>query len=172
MFCTTMPPLIHSLTPLLLAVQWKYPEIVRYLIHIGANIEARDKDGHTPLALAFYQRHYDIASILIDNGALMDSENNDGETILFTAVLRQKGDSLSITQTLLENGADIEKGARGVRPLTLAAILGKLSLVRLLLSYGADVNAADKVSHTALAYAAMRGDVEIARLIKMLNDQS
>jgi ankyrin repeat protein len=53
----------------------------------------------------------------------------------------------------------------GGTALIYAAIRGSVEVVQVLLQHGADVNARDRDSKTALTYAVERGHQDIARLI-------
>lgn len=70
--------------------------------------------------------------------------------------------NLQEADRLLRSG--VSANARSVThrtPLMLATAMGQLTMVRLLLRYGADVNAKDKEGNTALSIARRRGLPEI-----------
>ena len=69
-------------TPLSLAAEHGCIEVVKYLVSIGANVEAKDKYGKTPLLLASYYDHLDVIKYLISIGANKDAIDNDGKTPL------------------------------------------------------------------------------------------
>lgn len=95
-------------------------------------------------------------------------------------IVRTQGDSLALivavesgrldlVEDLLsrEDGMNINaKGAKGQTPLMQAAMMGDISMARLLLSYGADVYEQDFEGWTALGYAARSGNRELVALIK------
>ena len=62
-----------------LAVIENYPEIVKYFVEKGANINVQNKDGNTPLHLALEKNEKDIIKLLMDNKAALDIPNNEGK---------------------------------------------------------------------------------------------
>ena len=74
------------------------------------------------------------------------------------------GDLARVTR-LVESGADVNKREGGsVRtPLIGAAIMGRTSVVRYLLSQGADPDITDKDGNTAAALALAEGHRELAK---------
>ncbi len=60
---------------------------MKLLLGKGANIEARDNNGHTALLWASFQGHTDVVRQLLDKGTNVDARNNDGYTPLLWAAL-------------------------------------------------------------------------------------
>ena len=58
-----------SHTPLDLALEHGYLEVVRMLIGRGIPVSARNEDGQTPLHLALGRGHLEVARMLIDRSA-------------------------------------------------------------------------------------------------------
>jgi hypothetical protein len=56
-----------------------FPEIVKYFIEKGADLNMKNSDGNTPLHLAIKSKRNKIIKLLIDNKAALDIPNNDGE---------------------------------------------------------------------------------------------
>ena len=56
-------------TFLIFAVQCSLIEIIKYLIHKGADINARNLDLNTPLHIALIFKNFEVVDILIKNGA-------------------------------------------------------------------------------------------------------
>ena len=59
----------NDLTPLMLASQFVYPELVEKIIKMGATIDKVSQAGYTALHLAILCGNYDNVNILINNGA-------------------------------------------------------------------------------------------------------
>ncbi len=66
-------------TYLHLAVIDDYPQLIKYFIEKGADVNIQNEDGNTPLHLALKQNNMDVAKILLDNKAKLDIPNNEGE---------------------------------------------------------------------------------------------
>ncbi len=90
-----------------------------------------------------------------------------GETLLHLAV---KGNKSRAVQFLLQHGANIEaQDRRDYTPLVQATIQGNIEIVRLLLSFGANVNAQyytyETYTLTPLHVAALNGYPDIVQLL-------
>jgi len=66
---------------------------------------------------------------------------------------------------LLQKGANPNQTVRGFPLLISAVVMQNFDMVKLLLNYGAEVDAKDEKGNTALIFAAYMGNVEIARLL-------
>ncbi|XP_063438375.1 ankyrin-3-like [Mytilus trossulus] len=95
-------------TPLLLAVQEGYPDIVRFLIKANCDREARTKLGLTPLLVAAYTGHLTILQYLLAVGCVKETRSYNGETVLHHAAW---GGHLQVTKWLIEDG--------GISPLVV-----------------------------------------------------
>ena len=62
-----------------MAAMEDYPDMVKYFIEKGANINIKNKDGNTPLHLALKCKHKKIIKLLMDNKAALDIPNSDGD---------------------------------------------------------------------------------------------
>ena len=62
-----------------MAAMENYPELVKYFIEKGANINMKNNDGNTPLHLALKRKNKKIIKILMDNKAALDIPNSDGD---------------------------------------------------------------------------------------------
>ena len=92
--------------------------------------------------------------------AQLNCADDFGRSPLFWAVLRRR---FRAARTLLMHGANVDQGdGNQVTALILAAHMGDLPLVRLLLVHGASLSARDCLGLTPLHHAAARGHVRIA----------
>jgi ankyrin repeat protein len=136
--------------------------------------------------MAIKQNRPDLVKLLLDAGA--SPEGGDLEETGLAMAIRH--DNLPILQMLLEGGADPNMGMEDdYRAIMSAAFYGRLEMVKLLVAYGADVNAwsqgetaimsAASNAHQAVydylyplldaetrRYADKHGQKEIARAIK------
>jgi ankyrin repeat protein len=76
------------------------PEMGRYIIEKGGNINGKNKDGDTPLHLAVRNKKKLMIDVLMNNGAKIDIENAKRETVyeLATNDLRKK---YNMTKTII-----------------------------------------------------------------------
>jgi len=80
-------------TPLSLAANYGYLDIVRVLLDKNANVDSRNAAGNTPLmtAVSSYSFNRDmIVRLLLGKNAAVDIRNNDGDTAMSLAVKKQR----------------------------------------------------------------------------------
>ena len=73
-------------TALTFAVVNEYPDIVKVLIKVGAEVNWRDTKGWVPLTYAVYSGNAEIVRLLIDSAADPNHVDMNGDTILLHAV--------------------------------------------------------------------------------------
>lgn len=131
-------------------------------------------DGGTPLMVAAAKNRVEIAKNLIEKKANVNAKDKEGSTpLIFAIVGDPKGSaSTEAVKLLLDNNADvnIHRTHDGFTPLMAAVAKNDLTIVKLLLAKGADVNAKSKDGITALIVAAAsdnKGSVitDIAKLL-------
>ena len=115
----------------LFSVQW-------FIEKECVNVDERDSGNWTPLILAssYSNNHpnecHSIVEYLIEKGADVNAKNKDNCTALHFAK------TLEVAKTLVEHGADIESvNDFGNTPLILQSRLGRVDIVKYLLSVGA-----------------------------------
>ena len=190
--CPRDPNVLHTDggTPLHHAARAGHTEPMRLLLEAGAEKDARDTEvqGYTPLLVAALNCQADSVALLIQAGADTDLATLDyGGTALHFAAL---SGHVEVARLLIEGGADRELTTvsfgvipvqipaglalqialtipNGATPLILAARVGYLEVVRLLVEAGADTsNATADFGKTAATHsAAQSGHVEVARLL-------
>lgn len=145
------PPLFkfskHELMPLIVAIQYKKPEVARYLIDQGANVkQAQDALGLNTLNLAAF----------LGKSEAIQAELRQGEEDNI-----EEGDDIACASL---NEPDHE----GFTPLMRAVQNGNVENIDLLIAAGADVNAHSKNGHTPLIEAVIKNDpAGVAALLKI-----
>lgn len=131
-------------------------ETVALLLDHGADTAqvVDSKWGPTALfAAAVAQEDASISELLLSHGAATsaDVRNTLGWTLL-NVVARKN--NLEIARLLLQHHVNPNTPAdSGIRPLSRAALFGHVNMVRVLLDYGADIDAVDGCGYTALLYS-------------------
>jgi ankyrin repeat protein len=102
--------------------------------------------------------------VVIPHAVRAETNQPDMDRSLYEAAI--KGDLQQI-RDLLSKGLSDYDGRDPLRepPLSIAAGLGKLEIVKLLLEKGANVNATDLLGQTPLMIAAKEGHLEIVKLL-------
>ncbi len=163
-----------GLTPLHLAAGTTFLRSAQWLLGKGAVLECKDNYSRTPLhvaAASLNPESPDVVTFLV-NKDLSVNDQDEGEMALLHHALYtydrpgRKYDpdvSLANVRILLENGADLEaQDSEGNTVLHLAAWRGQASIVRYMLSWGADVNKTDKKGYRPVSLAQQE---ELRRLL-------
>ncbi|MBW1743404.1 MAG: ankyrin repeat domain-containing protein [Deltaproteobacteria bacterium] len=173
-------------TPLHMACGIGMLDIVELLLAHGADIQARTDTGDTPLSLAQEDEHADVVELLRKHGAkesaqatqskepIKEPQKNEQSiedanklsSELFEAI---QSNNLERVKELVAQGVDLNvRDSRGNTPLTrvIKYEMGRLSIVEVLISGGADVNAKDRVrGGTPLHLAVAGGHKEVVKLL-------
>ncbi|MDO5566794.1 MAG: ankyrin repeat domain-containing protein [Planctomycetia bacterium] len=139
-----------GLTPFLQAVESCSPEVVQMLIDHGADLEHEDVDVGNALAHAVYRKRMDNCKVLMQNGSDPHTASKDGKTLLHSAA---KNDSTKeiITWLIQEVGIPVDAtDNQGRTPLLICAEWSSCKTAKLLLKFGANVNAQNKKKETVL----------------------
>ncbi|KAI8965009.1 SPX domain-containing protein [Daldinia sp. FL1419] len=123
-----------------------------------ATIDLIDHDNFTPLIHAIIHGHLACVQRLLETSSRLDPKS---ETDHIPLNLACEHGSVDIVKLLLEHGAQILPDAEGLYPQHLVARSGQTpQLLRLLQSYGADLDQVDKLyGWTPLVHAASEGNV-------------
>ena len=117
-------------------------DVVRWLLDHGADANARSTYGWTPLHLAANYTHIECVKMLLGRNANINVQEIGGQTPLFWTTEEIGKNTLDTARRLLELGADPNICSKShSTPLHEASSRGSLEVVRLLLSYGAKVDA-------------------------------
>ena len=172
---------ISGWTPLYAAIKSRQYPVVKLLLNHNANPNAVTSLGSTPFLLASEIGDLEVIKCFVEHGADLDYSpsgkeadelNITGQTALFMATLKEQND---VVQYLIEKGSKVNvKNRYGVSPLLLCAEGGNETLVKLLVSVGADVNMSPSgdlaVEHilagqTPLYGAAKKGHYHICKFL-------
>ena len=117
-----------------------YEMVVRLVLDIGVDINARSEVYGNALHAAISSGKQTIAELLIQNGADVNCEGGKYGSALQAAAARLAMDP--IIELLLEKGADVNtRGGEHGTALVAAARIDNVATLRLLINAGADVNA-------------------------------
>ena len=78
------------------------PGAVRVMLMLGANVNARDRDGNTPLYFATFHRYPETMKLLLDHGADVNAKNKEGRTALDMAIQEHRDE---VAELLRQHGA-------------------------------------------------------------------
>ena len=132
--------------PIHKAVWGIHPNIVKYLIDKGADVNCKDREGLTPLHKAILKKNIEIVNILIDNGADPSALSFNNLTPIFLAA--SSGNS-NILVRLINAGGDLDTPSQYLdTPLHIAAKKGNAEIVMILCMQGADPNARNNRNQT------------------------
>ncbi|XP_064633514.1 ankyrin repeat domain-containing protein 26-like isoform X4 [Lineus longissimus] len=153
-----------SRTPLMKAVECHHLECAKLLLEAKAEVNNCDREGNTSLHYAVQDGELEIARLLIDFNGNPDARNKLGYTPLHVATIQKYYD---VCQLLLNSDADIDITDENKRtPLMHACHAGSVTLVKLFLSYHADVLKKDIKGWSAEDCAAIEGHHSCSQLIQ------
>nr|XP_046265344.1 KN motif and ankyrin repeat domain-containing protein 4-like [Scatophagus argus] len=139
------------------------PSLLAFLVNLA------DDNSNTVLHYSVSHCNYSIVSLLLDTGVSdVNLQNNAGYTaVMLASLTAPDGPSgMEVVRKLMDLGnIHIRSSQTGQTALHLAVRHGRVVMVRLLLSHGADANIQDNQGTTALMFAAERGHTHIARLL-------
>lgn len=136
------------------------------------DIDSKDEYGNTLLLLACQYRCEDLVRIMLNKGANPNALNLSGACCLHFACYRESA-SYPIAKILLQNGAnpDIAETSFGCTPLHYCAGNGDIEFCKLILSYGAQINATDYYNYTCVDYAREAGFDDAASFLQQRLDK-
>ena len=179
-----------SETPLHAAAKSGNKEIIGKLVQYGADLDATDKEGRTPLIRLLDNKRTDAALFLIEQGADTEITDNSGHkavdyatahglrevvlrlsvgtsdihgnTPLHQAVFNGQSETVRILLSTSDDMLNIPND-EGETPLIIACMKGNLTVAKLLIDAGADVNKALLNGNTPLHFAVWSGNKFVGR---------
>ncbi|KAK7907629.1 hypothetical protein WMY93_016241 [Mugilogobius chulae] len=157
-------------SPLHLAVYLDQADVVRSLVERGASLQLQDRDGNTALHVACQHGQTQCVSHMTQDWSsnklapVLQTHNWRGLACLHLAALYGQHEVLKL---LRKKGAEmnVQDGTSGKTPLHLAVELHDIALVKMLLSWGVNVDASMFNGCTPLHLAVGRQDAAIANLL-------
>ncbi|KAJ5392532.1 ankyrin repeat domain-containing protein 44 [Penicillium cosmopolitanum] len=154
---------LEGTTALHLAAYGGHIEVVKFLIHAGADVFAFDFPGLTALHWAAYKGHKDIVALLLENGA---SPSSMPYHLMDTLRDPTAKGSMGLTAMLDRTSDDGSLLFGQVSPLHWAVAGRHADIVQQLLDRGADIHMEGLgTPHTVLETAADRGNGELIKLL-------
>lgn len=83
-------------TALYYACEFGHTEIIKNLLRVGADPNAKSENGNTPLIIAAQGGYVDIVKMLLAEGADVNATNRENETALFLAELCRNSEAADI----------------------------------------------------------------------------
>ncbi|GAA4441338.1 ankyrin repeat domain-containing protein [Bremerella cremea] len=134
--------------PLHMATSGSQPEVVAYLIELGADANGETHDGMTPLF--FCRSPEEVRRVASDQRS-------------------HPNPAVGVLLILIDAGADVNKPWGGITPLMWAVQNQDLPVAEALIHHGASVNATDHSFRTALDYAlAIEPPITRHRMVTLL----
>ena len=160
-------------------------DVLRFLISVGADVNARTPVQETPLMLASYfyddtlsgprafERHEQAVRLLVGAGADLENHPHHYTPLSYAAYQGNE----RVVRYLVERGArvnaDAHNGGTYINtPLMMAAIQGHEPIVRLLLKAGADADVRVHGGLTAAEFAAKYNHASLSRVLVCSQRQS
>jgi palmitoyltransferase len=146
-------------------------DVIQYLCaQVKVNVNAQNANGETALHWACIKGHTRSIHMLTSFfHAKVDLVDNKGYSLLHVAA--QNGHAFTIAQLNRKGLLDVDcRDNAGRTPLHWASYRGYESVVRWLLSHGADPDAEDDEKCCAIHWAANRSHVDIVQILVQLGD--
>ena len=150
-----------TISPLRLAAQHGFTEIVKELLQNGADVNKQDTDSFTALHAAAQDGYRETIKELLTNGADTEVKDVIGRTALRLAV--KDGHSATV-ELLLSWGARADNlSLDGYNTLVVAAQEGHELVLRQLVQHGMDVNETIENGFNPLLVAVERGNIAMVK---------
>lgn len=142
---------------------WRNPEIFKYLLEKGADVNVKTSEGETVLHYAAQGGCDECAKAAIEKGVDVNAIDDRGNTALHLAVMRGNEE---ISKTLLNNKAKTDiLNKEGLAPAHLIGIKGNHILANNFIASGKDMEIEDSKGKSAACYANYYGHRNLAKLL-------
>lgn len=109
-------PLSNAIEALGFGSEGKYPDIVKYLVEEGANIETKNMFGETALHMGTCNSK--IVEYLIHKKANIEARDNNGRTPIISGVINM---NVKAVQCLIDNNANLDATDKNGKSLIMFA---------------------------------------------------
>ncbi|KAF3282215.1 hypothetical protein TWF970_001629 [Orbilia oligospora] len=153
----------YQRTPLVYAVWTGNTGVIKLLLEAGAAADLSDDIGGTPLSYAICSGRNDVLKLLRESGGI-GSKDKISAKLLLSAAENGRYDAV---RQLLEIGKidPDQRGKEDETPLMKAIVGDHHEVARLLITYGADIEAKDPFGRTPLISAVMFSSTEMVKLL-------
>uniref|UniRef100_A0A914W205 Transient receptor potential cation channel subfamily A member 1 n=3 Tax=Plectus sambesii TaxID=2011161 RepID=A0A914W205_9BILA len=162
---------ILNMTALHRAAMFDHPEVVRYLIQEGSDVNAQDSEQRSPLLLAAVRCGVSSIRVLLSSGASLAIRDSEKRNVLHFMVM-YSGSILSnmeladiCAKAQMNENVNLlnQKDISGCTPLHMASEKGNLRFTESLITLGATINLKNNEDRSPLHFAARYGRVNTVR---------
>lgn len=152
-----------NVTPLMVAAHQGHLEAFKIILDAGSNPLATDDGGINAMHLAAREGKIEIVRLLSKNKQLIDSKTWNNSTPFMLAA---REGHLEVCLELVKDGADpLATDITGYTAMHHAAKCGKITIIRMLSTYGELINSKSKKGDTPLILASEAGHLKVCELL-------
>ncbi|KAG1682526.1 Transient receptor potential cation channel subfamily A member 1 [Nymphon striatum] len=164
--CLSLEDAQHR-TPLHMAAMFNHPDLVKYLVAEGGDLEHYDIEERTPLLLAAVHQAWDSVILLMQLGAKITVTEINNRNIFHLMILN-KGCVNYFKSKIIAQNATVQKllndkDNEGCSPIHLATRSGRMKCIECLILQGVDINCKNKEDQSPLHFAAKYGRLNTVR---------
>jgi ankyrin repeat protein len=141
------------------------PEVVKFYLKRGADVNGKSRKGGSPLHAAVTSKCSEVVEILLSAGAKVDQLDDD-ESTPFLIACSEASIDIVICSLLLKAGTNIHAVTQFKEtPLHLFARTGRVDIIRLLIDAKAEVDPSNNFGRTPLAQAIYFGQEAAGKML-------
>ena len=141
----------------------KNPEISKYLIDLGCDLECTMTCGWRPIHYAVDGQFIEIVNYLIDKGVDLESKTSVDNRPLHLAIMKK---CFEMAKILIDKGVELEcQNKSGYRPIHFACKYQSLNLIKYLIDKGVDLESKTGADNRPLHIAIMKKCFEMAKIL-------